>query len=92
MRRPALVTVLHQAQLVKKQTSSLALRVLPRETRPPCQFPSLHRQVRNGSLPQQAPSLTAQAFAWLSAPPSMRRIWRTSVPTTLHTALRLKLI
>ena len=55
-------------------------------------YPSLHRQVRNGSLPQRSLSLTAQAFAWLSAPPSMRRTWRTSVPTTLHTALRLKLI
>ena len=31
---------------IKKQTSSLALLVLPRETRPLCQFPSLHRQVR----------------------------------------------
>ena len=76
---------------IKKQTSLLALLVLPRETRPLCQFPSLHRQVRNGSLPQQSLSLNAQASAWLSAPHSMRRILRTSVPTTLHTALRLKL-
>ena len=69
MRRPALVTALHQAQLIAAtELPRISWRYVPRE------------------------SLNAQASAWLSAPHSVRRISRTSVPTTPHTALRLKLI